>query len=533
MKSFREVRYWTGDSVVRQAQGYHVFFLVSRTYQIQKLQIRQRPRVRAIIGAMNFGDRILRVLKIGLPFLILVLLNVTPLSRAVTKDLREAGLAKQAGEPGAGEHSQAVADAYRRVLAREPWRAALWEQVGQAELANGRVAEAIDAFQRADQAGGLKGEGRFQLGEAYLRQGNPEAAVGAWQALLRLEGPSARVFERLFQVYRAQRDYPTAIALLRDWRIYAPQDARVAYLLGLHLTVFEPEAALPLLLEASQQETVYTPAVQVLRRGLAQADTSEMEAYRWLMIGRALGGISQWDLAEEAFRRSVKAAPEYGEAWALLGEALYHVNGSGEAELERANQLAPDSLVVRTLLAIYWRREGKPEVALAYLNAIAREEPDDPRWLVDIGYTQVEAGNFNAAREAFQKAVEMAPENTLYWQHLARFSADYGMDTRALGLPAARQAIMLAPNDPGALDVMGLTLLKLGDNASAERFLQRALEKDATYAPASLHMGWLYLQQKQNERAYLYLKQAADLSGENPVGMVARRLLRQYYGEGG
>jgi tetratricopeptide (TPR) repeat protein len=482
---------------------------------------------------MQPGERFVFVLKLCLPLLVLVMCNVSPVPHAVTGDLRVAGAA-QAGEQSTIAHrSETIADAYRRVLDREPWRAMLWDQVGQAELAGGRVPEAVDALQRADQAGALSAEGRFQLGEAYLRRGDPQAAVDTWEALLRLDGPSTRVLERLFQVHRAQGDYPAAITVLRAWREHDPQDARVAYLLGINLCVFQPDEALPLLLEASAKDSSYTASVQVLRRGLAQAGAAEAEAYRWLMIGRALGSISQWDLAEEAFRRAVNASPEYGEAWALLGEALYHIDGSGAEELEKASRFAPDSLVVRTLLALYWRREGKPEVALTYLEALAREEPNDPKWLVDIGNTLVDAQNFTDARAAFLKAVEMAPDNTLYWQYLARFSADYEIDVRTLGLPSARQAILLAPNDAGALDVMGLTLLKLGDNASAERFLQRALEKDATYAPANLHLGWLYLQQQDAGRAYLYLKQAANLAGENPVGMNARRLLRQYYEEGG
>ncbi len=492
---------------------------------------------------MQLGERVSIFLKISLPFLILVLLNVSPVSRAVTKDLREAGAAQLAEQSPVANSPETIAKAYRRVLAREPWRAALWDRVGQAELASGRVPEAIDALRQAEKAGALSEEGRFQLGEAYLRLGKPQEAVGVLEFLLRLEGPSARVFERLYQIQRSQGDFPAAIAVLRAWRAYAPKEgapkeaapkeaARVAFLLGLNLCVFQTDEALPLLIEASQKDTNYTAAVQVLRRGLSQAGSAENEAYRWLMIGRALGSINQWDLAEEAFQRAVKISPEYGDAWAMLGEALYHINGSGAAEMEKASKLAPDSLVVRTLLALYWRREGKPEVALAYLEAIAREEPSEPKWQVDIAYTLVEANNFEAAREAFQKAIKLAPNNTLYWQYLARFSAEYNVDIRLLGLPAARQAILLAPDDAGALDSMGLTLLKLGDLASAERFLQRALEKDATYAPASLHMGWYYLQQQDAGRAYPYLKQAASLAGENTVGVNARRLLRQYYGEG-
>ena len=175
---------------------------------------------------MQLGERVSIFLKISLPFLILVLLNVSPVSRAVTKDLREAGAAQLAEQSPVANSPETIAKAYRRVLAREPWRAALWDPVGQAELASGRVPEAIDALRQAEKAGALSEEGRFQLGEAYLRLGKPQEAVGVLEFLLRLEGPSARVFERLYQIQRSQGDFPAAIAVLRAWRAYAPKEAR-------------------------------------------------------------------------------------------------------------------------------------------------------------------------------------------------------------------------------------------------------------------------------------------------------------------
>jgi len=307
----------------------------------------------------------------------------------------------------------------------------------------------------------------------------------------------------------------------------------VAYLLGMNLSAAQPGEAVPLLVEAAQKDTRYTTDVQVLRRGLAQAGNSDRPEVGWLMIGRALGSINQWDLAEEAFRRAVTAAPGFAEAWAYLGEALYQQGGSGKTELERANSLAPNSSLVRALVSMDLFRQGKTAKALEYVRAIAREEPKEPNWQVYLGGMLAESGDLNAAREAYQKAVDLAPNNSLYWQYLAQFSADTYFDIRTVGLPAARQAVLLAPDNPGALDSMGLTMLKLGDDASAERFLQQALEKDATYAPANLHMGQLYLKQDDMGQAYLFLKHAADLAGSNPVGLTARRLLSQYYGVGG
>jgi cytochrome c-type biogenesis protein CcmH/NrfG len=490
---------------------------------------------------MQPGERFILSFKIILPFLVLALLNFSPVSSVVRKDLQAARIAGmgslQVAEPSAttepSAQPEAVAGALQRVLTREPWRLALLDLIGRAELAAGRAPEAIGALRQAERAGTLSVEGRFQLGEAYLRQGDDRVAEAAWQSLLRLEGPSPRVFDRLVQVRRARRDYPAVIETLRAWRSFDPQDPHVTFLLGMYLSTVQPDEAAPLLVEAAQRDTRYTAAVQVLRRGLAQAGNSEQPATGWVMIGRALASIEQWDLAAETFQRAVTAMPANGDAWAYLGEARYHLGGAGQTELERANALAPESTTVRALLALYWYRQEKPEKALEYLQDIARKEPKDPKWQVNIGSILAETGDLNAAREAYQKAVNLAPDNSLYWQYLAGFSANYYVDPHALGLPAARQAILLAPGDPGALDAMGLMLLRLEDDASAERFLQQALEKDATYAPASLHMGQLYLKQDDAGRAYLYLKRAANLGGKNSIGLTARRLLSQYYGEGG
>jgi tetratricopeptide (TPR) repeat protein len=489
--------------------------------------------------SMQPGERLLLNLKIILPLLILVLFSVSPASSEVLKDLKAEEIARigglqGAGQPTAGQFAQpeAAASALRRVLAREPWRFELWDSIGRAELAAGRMPEAINALRQSEQAGVLSADSRYQLGEAYLRSGDVRLAEASWQSLLQWEGPSTRVYERLVQVQRARQESQAAIETLRAWRAFDPQDPGVAFLLGMNLSAVQPGEAISLLVEAAQKDSQYTARVQVLRRALALAENADQPAYGLLLIGRALGSIDQWDLAEDAFQRAVTALPGYAEAWAYLGEARYHLGATGKTELDKASALAPDSTAVRALVSMYWYRQGKPEKALEYLQAIAREEPKEPTWQVNIGGILAESGDLNAAQGAYQKAVDLDPNNTLYWQYLARFSAEYFVDIHALGVPAARQAVLLAPDDPGALDTMGLTMLKLGDDASAERFLQQALEKDATYAPASLHLGQLYLKQEYTGRAYLYLKRAADLAGNNSTGMMARRLLLQYYGEG-
>jgi tetratricopeptide (TPR) repeat protein len=301
--------------------------------------------------------------------------------------------------------------------------------------------------------------------------------------------------------------------------------------LGLHLSVTAPAEAESPLIEAARADPGYSAGVQVLRRALAQFMNADNPAYGWLMIGRALGSLEQWPLAEQAFRRAVELVPEYAEAWAFLSEARAHTGGSGQPEMERALSLAPQSNLVNALNALALRRQARYAEALDALTAAARLEPEEPFWMLEIAATQVAMGDLIAAREYYQQAVDLAPENSAYWQALARFSVDYNVDMRGLGLPAARQAVMLTPEDPSALDAMGWTLANLDDHITGERFLQQALEIDPAHAAANLHLAQIYLRRQQSGEAYLYLKQAASGGAALAEAETARRLLQRYFGE--
>ena len=474
---------------------------------------------------MQFDERASTALKLLFPLLILALLGISPVSNVVSSSLLAASVARESGR------HQAAAAALRQAAEREPWRTDLWEQIGREEWAAGRIEEAEQALQASAARGALSADGRFLLGEVFWQQGKLDSAETQWQALLDGAWKSTRVYERLAQLHRSRGDFARAAEVLRGWRSDFPQDAKAAFLLGLHLSAMEPDAAIPALLDASRLNSDYTSAVQVLRGGLALAGNTDDPAYAWLLIGRSLASLGHWDLAQAAFEKSITAAPDYAEAWAFLGEARAHLGGSGKPELEKARALDDESVLVKALSAVALRREGDFSNALAYLLEIEKHEPQEPNWQVEIGSTMAVLGDLAGAHAYFARAVELAPDNSHYWQSLAWFSITYHYDVRGIGLPASRRAVQLAPDDAAALDVMGWTMAVLGDRASAERFLQRALDQDAVYAPACLHLGQVYLEQGNAQEARFYLKIASDQDVSGPVGDKARRLLRQYFRE--
>jgi thioredoxin-like negative regulator of GroEL len=74
---------------------------------------------------------------------------------------------------------------------------------------------------------------------------------------------------------------------------------------------------------------------------------------------------------------------------------------------------------------------------------------------------------------------------------------------------------------------MAQVLISRGDLPSAERFLARAIQADARYAPARLHLGLVYLLQGRSEEASEQLSLASAIDPGGPTDQQAQRLLHQ------
>ncbi|MCJ7626045.1 MAG: hypothetical protein MUO76_21345, partial [Anaerolineaceae bacterium] len=203
----------------------------------------------------------------------------------------------------------------------------------------------------------------------------------------------------------------------------------------------------------------------------------------------------------------------------------------GWSELAQAKKLDSRSVLVQALLALYWRRNGEPERAFVALFDASKIEPDNGIWLLEMGLTKAEMGNIVSALKYLQQSVDIEPENPYYWQILAQFCVIHNTEIRNFGLPAARQFLLLSPNDAEALDLLGWVFMALEDNISAERFFMKALVVEPMHAHTHLHLGQLYLFENRYEEAYPHLSLAAQLvSGEDDINIQAKRLLSRYYG---
>ena len=467
-----------------------------------------------------------------LPLIILIplgiglALSLAPRPVVLQEDL---SVARQVtgGATGNGQASR-----LQDVLAWEPWRTTLWETIGEKYLESGNLAPAIKAFQTAEDLGMLSSQGWKAMGDAELALGDWQAAVSDWREVLdSSQGASDGLFSQVLSQQWDHRAFPDALKTALDWSEKRPQTSQAWFKAGLLECVENPTDAPQYLAKAAGLDTSLKPQSDALSQAIQTAYQQDHEGYRRVVVGRALANLGYWDLAQKSFEIATVSSPDYAEGWAFLSEALQQTNQDGSAALKKAQALDPNSIVVKGFTALWERSNNQVDAAFDELKQIAQLQPDQAVWQIELGNTVVMQGDLTVALQYYQHATELEPSNPQTWMALANFSAVNLTQLQEVGLPAARTALTLTSNSAEALDLMGRVMLGLEDTASAERFLQQAIDKDASYAAAYLHLGQLYLDEKQPDKAYPLIKKASDLAGSDAeTGMFAKRLLDRYFG---
>jgi tetratricopeptide (TPR) repeat protein len=467
-----------------------------------------------------------------LPLFVLIFSGIVPRPHGVTEALVQARL--ETREQGSPQSAGRAAKALAHIAEHIHWRADLWEQAGQLALEGEDFQAAIAYYEQAAAHNSLSPAGHISLGDAYAGTGDRQAAARAWQQALEIQGPSEALLTKLLETHRQLKDYPAAIADLQALTALRPANVTLRYQLGLLLATQRPEAALAHLAQAGEHDPNLNAKAQKLIGSIRTASLVGDPAQTLFEAGRALASIEEWELAAEAFRQATLTRPDFADAWAFWGEARQHVedysiNPVAPAELEKALSLEPSSLSANSLMALFYQRHARFDRALEYVRKVAGLYPENPALQVELGEVLALSGDLEAALQAYQQAVALAPKDPSYHRQLAGFCIRYEYRLREVGLPAARQAVLLNPKGTDSLDVLGQVFFVLGDLDSARRFYLRALEANPEHTPALLHMGLVYILQGQRQRARQEWSRVISLAPGTQAAEQAQRLINNYF----
>lgn len=202
-----------------------------------------------------------------------------------------------------------------------------------------------------------------------------------------------------------------------------------------------------------------------------------------------------------------------------------------DAALMINKKAMPDSkLSKKTAIqtALQYRKEGKIEQGIAYLNDVLKKIPDDPELLFWLGVFYEETKEFGKAEIALKRGLERDPNNSRLHFRLGVVYDRWGKKKAAI--EEMKTVISLDPQNARALNWLGYRYAESGENLDeAENLIKQALKQDPDNGYIADSLGWVYFKKGLFTEALKYLEKAARLKPDDPtilehLGDVHRKL---------
>jgi tetratricopeptide (TPR) repeat protein len=223
-------------------------------------------------------------------------------------------------------------------------------------------------------------------------------------------------------------------------------------------------------------------------------------------------------------QRVIDKDPKLAQPWAIRGK-IYLVQrdfAHAEPDLLKAIELDPNLEPAYQLLAQLYVASDRQEEAIAKLNDYVDKNKAVPA-LMQLAMINQQAKHFDAARDAYEKVLTVAPNSPLALNNLAvLYSEHFGQLDKAYDLAKrAKEAV----NEPHINDTLGWILFKRGEYSNALPVLQESAGKLPDSPEIQFHLGMAHYMLGEEEPARLALQKAVDAAKDFPEEQEARRLL--------
>jgi putative PEP-CTERM system TPR-repeat lipoprotein len=235
------------------------------------------------------------------------------------------------------------------------------------------------------------------------------------------------------------------------------------------------------------------------------------------LAAQASVSLGDFDQAVEYLKRAAEADPENVAAQLNLATTLLMASRIDEAQSildsvdfsgDDANSYRGDVLSVMSLV-----QSGATVTALEKAIALKDQWPENARVLMMVGSLQMMSDDVSAARETFEQAVKVAPNDILSIRFLA--AAEEKNGDFAAATKRNLEIIDLEPNDLAA--ITGLARLSAGANdlEGARHWLDRAVAADPQNLAIRKTLGRWMLSQRDFEAARNLAEETIELAKDN------------------
>lgn len=183
-----------------------------------------------------------------------------------------------------------------------------------------------------------------------------------------------------------------------------------------------------------------------------------------------------------------------------------------EAMLDAVHRGDPDQPEVNHQLGMIHARTGRTDSGLELLRRAVEMRPEESLYWNNLAAACLAIERTQEAVDAVRKALTLDPKNFMAWQNLALGRRDLG--DRAGAVEAFDRAAALGSLDAGALAGWGECLGALGRFPEAEAVVRRGLAMAPDDPPILTLLGWLLSEQGKNTEALETFRRSLELNAD-------------------
>ncbi len=373
----------------------------------------------------------------------------------------------------ARKNATAAASAYREAIRLNPLALDAKLALARLELASGRAESSATLAQEALSTQPQNADARLLLVRALIARGDTVRAETELGTLARRYPNSAAVSIQQGLLYARKHKIPEARRQFeRALRLQPTSLEATGGLIALDLAARNPEAARARAENLLRQPGVEPPAL--------------------MLAARTYASIGDTTTSERILRQVLGDHPSYLQAYAALGQ-IYAKQGRLDAALNEFNAMA--------------QRDSKPVVALTFAGMILEAQ-----------------GKTSAARERFERVLQLdssAPvaANNLAWIYA---QSDSKLDTALELAQTARRAL---ENVPETADTLGFIYYRKGLFHEAVRELSSAVSAEDTNPAFHYHLGLALAKSGDKSAAAQHLSRALTLKPDFEGSSEAKAVL--------
>jgi tetratricopeptide (TPR) repeat protein len=225
---------------------------------------------------------------------------------------------------------------------------------------------------------------------------------------------------------------------------------------------------------------------------LAEAMTSNVDAYRYYSLGVEKAEQFQNAQAVELFKKAIKFDSKFAMAYARIGYA-YAVQDfqpeTGRPYLEQAQRLSASLPPMNRLYIEAWSAIAHSDynAAIGILRQITQQYPQETEATCQLSRLLRGQERVEEAATLLHNAIQLNPNAKDLYNAYGLILVSMGHSKE--GIRAYQQYVALAPQNPNGHDSLGMAYQAAGQYDSALAEYNQALTLDPEFEPSIVHLG--------------------------------------------